>query len=580
MRLIGNPMNRFHYLRSPLAFVLLTAFLLAGGGCQSNKPSLSGSPADWEKFVDGFLVDYFRENPDFAARAGKHEFDGKLPDWSPAGLERTIRLLHEARAKAGAFKFTPSQAVQIFERDYLIAAMDRDLFFLEKARWPQKNPYFYTSLALDPSMYLTRPYAPLAKRLEGFLVYLAEVPRALEEMKANLRPPLPGTYVELAVKQFGGLADFLEKDVPPVFAEVFKKKPALKARFDRLSQVARGSFRSAESWFGAVAKNESFALGESLFKQMLWDIERVDMPLDRLEAMGQADLERNSKALAEACAQFAPGQSIPEALKIVTRDKPEGGPIPAARAQLKTLKDFLTRSELISIPGTEEVKVEEAPPFQRWNGAYIDIPGPYDLGLPSIYYIAPPDSTWSKTEQMEYIPGAANLLFTSVHEVWPGHFLQFLHSNRSPSRVGRLFAGYAFNEGWAHYSEELMWEAGLGNNDPKMHAGQLMEALLRNVRFISAIGLHTGKMTVAESEKLFREKAFTDSGTAKQQGARGTFDPEYLDYTMGKIMIRDLREKWTGPRGGRKAWRQFHDQLLSYGAPPLPFVRQAMLPDK
>lgn len=583
MGLIAHPMHKIFFYRSPWALVMLTTLLLAGNGCQSNKASQAGSPSEspmeWDKFVDGFLEDYFRANPDFAARAGRHEFDGKLPDWSAAGLARTISLLHGARAKSQAFKLAPAEAVRQFERDYLLVEIDRDLFFLEKAQWPHKNPYFYTSATLDPSMYLTRPYAPLEKRLEAFLVYLGEVPRAVEQMKANLRPPLPSTYVALAVKQFAGLADFLDKDVPPVFAEVFTRKPALKEQFDRLNPIARDSFRSAEKWFGAVSQTESFALGEDLFKQMLWDIERVDIPLDRLQAMGQADLERNSKALVEACAQFAPGQSISDALKIVKNDKPEGGPVSAARVQLKVLKDFLKQSELISIPGTEEAMVAEAPPFQRWNGAYIDTAGPYDRGLPSFYYIAPPDPSWSKAEQMEYIPDTATLLFTSVHEVWPGHFLQFLHSNRSQSRVGRLFVGYAFAEGWAHYSEELMWEAGLGNNDPKIHAGQLLEALLRNVRFISAIGLHTGKMTVAESEELFREKAFADSGTAKQQAARGTFDPEYLDYTMGKLMIRDLREEWTRARGGRKAWRQFHDQFLSYGGPPLTFIRKAMLPD-
>ena len=232
-----------------------------------------------------------------------------------------------------------------------------------------------------------------------------------------------------------------------------------------------------------------------------------------------------------------------------------------------------------TIPGTEDALVNEAPPYNRANFAYIDIPGPYEKGLPATYYIAPPDPSWSAAEQRDYLPGQADLLFTSVHEVWPGHFLQFLHSNRNPSLVGRLFVGYAFAEGWAHYAEEMMWDMGLGGGSPETHIGQLTNALLRNVRYLSAIGLHTKGMTVEESERMFREQAFTDAGTARQQAARGTYDPAYLNYTMGKLMIRKLRDDWSASRGGRQAWRQFHDQFLTYGGPPIRMVRRQMMGD-
>ena len=249
----------------------------------------------------------------------------------------------------------------------------------------------------------------------------------------------------------------------------------------------------------------------------------------------------------------------------------------SARRQLHELKSFVAGKKLMTIPGTEEAAVAESPPYKRFNPAYIDIPGPYEKGLPAVYYIAPPDPSWSAEERKAYIPGMANLLFISVHEVWPGHFLQFLHANRAASKFGQLFVGYAFAEGWAHYAEELMWEAGFGSGDPETHIGQLLNALLRNVRFISAIGLHTGTMTLGESERMFRDKAFQDPGNARQQAARGTFDPAYLNYTLGKMMIRKLREEWAAPRGGRKAWSDFHDRFLSFGGPPIPLVRAAML---
>ena len=169
------------------------------------------------------------------------------------------------------------------------------------------------------------------------------------------------------------------------------------------------------------------------------------------------------------------------------------------------------------------------------------------------------------------------MLFTSVHEVYPGHFVQFLHANRSKSKFGQVFVGYAFAEGWAHYCEEMMYDSGLGQGDPELHIGQLQEALLRDVRFLSAIGMHTKGMTVEESKKMFLEQGLRSEGEAEQQSNRGTFDPAYLNYTMGKLMIMKLRDDWCASRGGRSAWKQFHDAFLSYGGPPIPLVRKAMM---
>ncbi len=233
---------------------------------------------------------------------------------------------------------------------------------------------------------------------------------------------------------------------------------------------------------------------------------------------------------------------------------------------------------MVTIPSEEIAIVKEAPPYRRWNAAYINVPGPYEKGLVSTYRIAPPDPAWSAADQAAYIPSAADLLFYSAHEVWPGHFLQHLHAARSPSLVGRLFSSYSFGEGWAHYGEEMMWEMGLADGDPEVHVAQLTNALWRNVRYLSALGLHTGGMTVAESEAMFREKAYLDPANARQQAARGTFDPGYGNYTLGKLMILKLREDWTRTRGGRAAWRAFHDELLAHGSPPIPVLRKAMLP--
>jgi uncharacterized protein (DUF885 family) len=310
---------------------------------------------------------------------------------------------------------------------------------------------------------------------------------------------------------------------------------------------------------------------------MLRITEHVTTPLERLEAIGRADLERNRVALDAACKRYLPRGSLQACVAKVSSDKPERGPVDEARNQLGDLKQFLIEHDIVSIPGTQEALVDEAPAYRRQNSAYINIPGPYEKNLPSVYYIAPPDPKWSKAEQDAYIPSRADLMFTSVHEVWPGHFLQFLHSNRSSWRFGQVFVGYAFAEGWAHYTEELMIEAGLGKDSPQLQIGQLLNALLRNVRYLCAIGLHAQGMTVSQCERMFTDQAHQDPGNARQQAARGTYDPAYLNYTLGKLMIKKLRDDWVAARGRPESWKRFHDELLSYGGPPIPLVRAQML---
>ena len=560
--------------RKSVACVLALALLLLGAACRQS--STATASKEWDDYVRQFLDSYFAAHPDVAVIAGRHEFDGKLPDWSAEGIKKEIQRLHSERDRANAFKEESLDARQRFEREYLVARVDQDLFWWESVEWPFRNPKFYGD-SLDPNVYVSREYAPLADRLRAYTNYARAIPAAATQIQANLRTPLPRVYVNIGHVTFGGLASYYEKDVPIVFASV--TDPEAVANFRVANSGAIKAMKDLDAWLKTqeAGATDNFAIGPEKFSEMLKATERVDVPLAQLKEIAQSDLDRNLASLKEACNAFAAGESIEKCVAKAQADKPQGSPVDAARKQLVDLRSFIEAKQVVTIPGPEQARVAESPPYQRWNFAYIDIPGPYERNVPSIYYISPPDPKWPKAEQEAYLPGKTVLLFTSVHEVWPGHFLQFLHANRSPSKFGQVFVGYAFSEGWAHYSEEMMWDAGLGNGDPEAHIGQLIEALLRNVRFLSAIGLHTGGMTVADSEKLFREKAFQDAGNSRQQAARGTFDPAYLNYTMGKLMIRKLREDWTASRGGKQAWKDFHDEFLKYGGPPIPLVRKAML---
>jgi hypothetical protein len=537
----------------------------------------------WPEFAAAFIESAFRANPFFAVQAGRHEFDGQMPDWSAAGIAAEVARLHALRTEAQAFDAATLSEGERLEREIVLTAIESDLFWLERAQFPFRNPAWYLG-QLDPDVYLNRDYAPLATRLRGYTGYLRAIPRLAADIRANLRTPLAPSFVERGIADFGGYVEFFRKDGPKVFAAV--QDSAAQKDLAEASAAAANAMAGLKKWLqGERAQaTGAFALGEPLFLDMLRATERVDAPISQLLEIGRADLERNTQALKDACAQYLPGGTLQACVERLRADKPSGGAVEGARVQLLQLREFIVARSIVTIPGDERPQVAEAPPYNRSNFAYINVPGPYDKGVAYIYNIAPPDPSWSARERAEYIPGKARLLFTSVHEVWPGHFLQFLYSNRNPSKIAALWVGYAYAEGWAHYCEEMMWEEGLGNGDPEQRVGQLTSALLRNVRYLSAIGLHTQGMTLAESDRMFRERAYTDPGNARQQAARGTLDPAYLKYTLGKLMIRKLRADWVAQQAGAAStadphqyWQAFHDRFLSYGGPPIPLVRKAMV---
>ena len=544
-------------------------------------PRVETSQAEtWEKFVTRQIEARIDAHPQWAVFQGRHEYDGQLPDWSRAGIEKEIARLHQARDEAMAFSDAQMSAEQLYQREYLVSRVDQDLFWMEKAQWPFRNPEYYfgwLSDSLDPSPYIALDYASLEQRMRSFTLHLKNVPQAIAQIRENLAMPMPRAWLQLGIDGFGGYADYFRDEVPAVWAAV--EDETLQQEFATANAGAIEAMQGITDWLKSnmPGATEDFAMGPDLFREMLWDTERVDISLDELEAIGRADMARNLKSLNEACAEFAPGLSLQDCFAKMSGNKPRVDSVQSARDQLQETREFIVREDLVSIPGTEEARVDEAPPYARSNFAYINIPGAWEKNQPSVYYISPPNPVWPEDVQADYIAGEADLLFTSVHEVWPGHFLNFLHANRAPFFYGRVFVGYAFAEGWAHYTEEMMIEAGLRDGDPETRIGQISNALLRNARFLSTIGLHTRGWSVEDSKRFFMEEGFQSEGTAIQQAARGTYDPAYLNYTMGKLMIKRLRDDWTATRGGRTAWREFHDTFLSYGGPPIPLVRQQMM---
>jgi uncharacterized protein (DUF885 family) len=571
----------------PILIASAMALALAAGGCRvSNVPENGAAEAstaqgDWPQFVNDFIEASFKANPGFAVASGRHEYDGQIADLSSQTISAEVDRLKKAIADAQAFTDDKLTAEQRYERDYLVAVAKGQLFWIDPTGADQlhHNPAAYLGF-VDPSVYITVPYAPKEQRLKAYTKFLQNIPRAAEQMRANVQTPMASSFVDYAKSAFGGFVTYYPGDGMAAWKGVGtpEDQQALKTATDNAVKAMKDTVAWVESQRAASKPN--FALGKEKFQRMLADTEMVTTPVEQLEQIGRADLAANQKLLGEACSRYAPGQTISACMEKMSANKPKGGAVAGARAQLAGLKQFIIDHDIVTIPGPEEAKVEEAPPYNRQNFAYINIPGPYEKGLPSVYYIAPADPSWPKAEQDAFVPGQADLLFTSVHEVWPGHFLNFLHANRSKNMFGRVFVGYAFAEGWAHYTEEMMRLKGVGGGTDETLIGQLSNALLRDCRFLSAIGMHTGSMTQAQSYDLFLNQCYQDAGNARQQSARGTYDPAYLNYTMGKLMIRKLRDDWSASRGGEKAWKAFHDQFLSYGGPPIPLVRQQMMGSK
>ncbi len=559
-----------------LAAIAIAALSACGGADEQQVVEIRDK-ASWEEFAATTITTYYANNPENAVYAGLHEYDGQMSDVSLAAKEAYAQWIDGVLAEAGSYQ--DLEGIEAFERDYLCMALHGELFWIRDSGFSINNPVSY-AYTISADVYIDREYAPLADRMLAYTNYVSQMPAMLQTMKKNLQPPLPAPYIKTATNIFSGMAEYLSDTVPGLFATVEDEQ--LQRQFTAANTSAAEAAAEAAAWLQGLSATatDDFALGEKLFLKMLKSTEGVDISLADLKAAGELNLEQNLNQLYAACAEFAPGESTGDCVLKVQNEKPPGGAVAGAQRQLPDLRKFVEDNGLASIPGTEEALVAEAPPHKRNNSAYIEIPGPFESGLPSVYTIAPPDPSWSEEDQLAYIPGEHELRSTSVHEVWPGHFLQFLHANRTENDVGQHFYTYSFVEGWAHYTEQMMVDAGLGDGDPRFRIGQLLKTLLRNVRYLSAIGLHAEGMTVEESQAMFEEKAFRDFGNASQQAYRGTYDPGYLNYTLGKLMINKLRDDWTEGRGGQESWGTFHDTFLSYGSPPIPLIREQMLGDE
>lgn len=514
-------------------------------------------------------------DPSEAVSLGFHEYDGKLPDISPAAVETALAQLEKDRkALIGAEASTTRQRV---ERDVLLAAVHGQLVARVDLDRLHTNP-MYALRAINLDAYILRDYAPLVQRARGVIELCRALPGYLAQARAGMKLPMPRPWIDTALLITKGHLEFADKDVRAQFSATIPL--ANQADIDPALDLCKQALTEHAAWLEQQQPSgtATFALGPDKFRKMLADTQGLDIDLAKLAQIADADLARNTKAIEDAARLIGASRKTREVVLEQAEDKAEASQLlELATQQTEAMRRFVEDRRIVTIPSKDVALVRETPSFARWNAASLNTPGAFEqTALPAFYYISPPDPKWPPAEQRAYIIPTNDLLFTTIHEVWPGHFLQRLHINKSPSKVLRSFCTYSNNEGWAHYTEEMMFDAGAGDRTPQARIGMLKEALLRNVRFVAAIGLHTRGMTVDQATALFADKGFVDPGNARQQATRGTFDPMYLAYTLGKLMIQKLRDDWMAKHPGA-ALQDFHDEFLSYGCAPVPVIRREML---
>jgi uncharacterized protein (DUF885 family) len=526
------------------------------------------SPAGWDGLEKAIVDHLFELQPTYAVSLGLHAYDGRLPDASPAAVEAWTRradaLLSELRA-VDAGSLSKDRAVDRFLFELLL---EGPLFDLRELRVHERNPMVYVG-DLSLTAYITRPYAPAPDRADASLRALREFPRLLAQGRAALRGPLPVPFVDLGIVMAEGLPAHLDE------VQAFAAQAGRGDEFARLRVPAEAAVRGFIEWLRTEGRGRStpdFALGPERFQRLLFVREGVRSPFDEIRRAGAADLARNQARLAEIARQE--GVEIPALFERMNGQHPTSeGLLPAARACVEETKAFVRSADLVTIPEPNPYRVEPTPELGRaLTTASMDSPGPFETGSSEgTYYVTPVDPKWTPAQQEQWLRSFNRSILRNVtiHEVFPGHFLQYLHLRASAlSLPRRIYLSSSFTEGWAHYTEQLAIEAGLGRGDPLAEIAQIHDALLRDCRLLVSIGLHTEGWTLERATALFQREGHFERLPAEREALRGTFNPEYFCYTLGKLAILDARRHHLASRFGGRL-RAFHDALLGFGAPPI-----------
>ena len=554
--------------------------------------------AEYEAVAEEYIKSYLAARPLQGTALGLHEYDGKITDYSRLALDAELsrlRRFDDRLAKFDPSKLSPHQSIDL---RILQAAVKKELFQMQDMSIFERNPMVYARAA-DLNIYVQRNFAPLEDRVRSLVAIESQIPNILIAARTNLNDVLPKPYVQLAIQIARGASDFLKKSLPAAVTGF--KDEQIRVAFQDANRRAANALSDYAGWLEREKLPKAsldFALGEEKFRRLLAQTELVDLAPQKILEIGMQQLKAEQEAFAEAAKKIDPNKSPIEVFKQIQSEHPTPeNLIPDVAKDLEKIRKYVSSHHLVTIPSDVRAKVKETPQYRRAvSFASMDTPGPFEKrATEAYYYVTPTESDWPDKQKEEWLTAfnyyASDIV--SIHEVYPGHYVQFLRLNASPaSKVEKIFGSYAFIEGWAHYCEKMMIDEGFGgpsNPSPseddvkraaKYRMAQADEALLRLCRLCVSIKVHTQNMSIDEATKFFQDNCYYEPKPARQEAMRATFDPGYLNYTLGKLQILKLRDDYKAQQSNDFSLQKFHNELLSHGMPPIRLLREIMLKDQ
>ncbi len=567
-----------------LAMLVFSFVPIPAVGAQKTEDKSAMAAADFPKLVNDYLQNLYSRHPSLAFASGIHAWDGQLEDLSSAALADEVAAIKKFQSRLEKIPPLALGFSDIFDYQIIASNMKSRLLELEQIKNYERNPMIYSDIISTALLQIAMfEYAPIDSRLRHAIAKEKLVPRLLDAARANVKG-VPPIYLKIALESFTGTLSFIQTDLPKAFASV--KDAKLQADFRKSTKTAVDAIAKYIKYLRQLKPDPAvpFAIGKQNYEAKLRYDEGIDIPLDTLLTIANRELANTQAEFRKTAAQIDPNRPPMQVWADVQKDHPKAGALVAeAQKQLDALVKFIEEKKIVTLPAGEKPVVAPTPDFMRHSTASMWTPGPFETRpLPARYLITDVDPKWSEREKEEYLSSLnyAQLWTTSIHEAYPGHFVQgeYLKQVESPVRKSWALAPNSFVEGWAHYTEQMMIEEGFMNSDPKIKLGMYADALLRLCRFVVGIREHTDGMTVKQATRFFMDNGFMGETPARIEAERGTFDPTYLVYSVGKLAILKLREDYKRYRKDEFSLQEFHDHLLSNGNAPLWVHRQMLMP--
>ena len=541
------------------------------------------SSESFKAFSEKFLKIYFDLHPGSAVYLGLHEYDNEIEDLSKEAIENAKKIMEELKIELEQIHFEDLSQAEQYDYEILEWTIDTYLFDASEIKSYQNNPMVYTYGFGSINSIIGKDYAPFETRVRSIFEIMKKVPAALECAYVNLNKTVPKVFCKYAKGFCEGYISFFEHDlkkaieVDTTIEESVKE--ALLSEYHKHVDEALSAFRKYVHFIEETLipqSDNSYPLGKEKFSAMLKHGEQVDIPLDELKKMGENELS----ILKDKMNDLIIRHQLADKLDTIEAEHPtEENLISETENTLTELIEFIKEKDIVDFPSQLNCKVIDMPEFMNIGFAAMGTAGPFEDSDESFYYVNLPNKEWDQAKKDEWLSlfNYPTLKLISIHEAFPGHYIHIATAYEKASKIATIFMSYSYLEGWAHYSEEMMIDEGYNLDDPKVRYAQLKEALIRCCRYLVAIGLHTEGMTIDEATEFFKKNAHMNETTARQEAERGAYDPGYINYTLGKIMLKQLRDKYFSKYNGNRSMKDFHNMVISSGAPTFRIAEKYLL---